>query len=157
MKVWKTIKIGTHKNVAELKKSILDAGFRIGSWAKDVLDSPAFTLAPKESRTDLVRVTVGELGFPKGADRKEIYRRALEVGLALCPLEVGPQLRLQYPDQTTKYESLQIGMEPQKDSQGHESEFRVVHAGDDFLWLAGDHRHPDDFWEADEEFIFVKP
>lgn len=73
----------------------------------------------------------------------------------MCPPEVGPQLRLQYTDQP-KLESIQIGMEPQVDSEDHESEFRVVHGVDGFLWLVGDHKHSDDFWKENEYFVFIK-
>lgn len=153
--VWKTIKVGTHKSVADLEAATLNAGFRIGDWAHDVLTGSAFTLAEHEFELNLVRLTVGELGFKDGAHRTNIYKRALELGLKLCPLEVGPQLRLQYSDQP-KLGSLQIAMKPQRDSEGHESQFRVVHGGDGFAWLVGDHKHPDDFWKENEYFIFVK-
>lgn len=152
---WKTISIGNFTNVQEIKKALLDSGFRIGSWADDVLKSSNFTLSTIERKIDLVRITPKDLGFSNGAYRKDIYKRALEVGLKLCPLEVGPQLRLQYLDQP-KLESLQIGMEPQVDSEGHESEFRVVYGGDNFIWLVGDHKHPNDFWAPEEYFIFMK-
>lgn len=152
--IWKTITIGTHNNVGTLKKSILDAGFRIGSWAEDILGSSDFTLASKKKKIDLVRITPRDIGFSNGAFRTDIYKRALTLGFGICPSEVGPQLRLQYMDQPA-LESLQVGMEPQIDSKGHESEFRVVHGGDGFLWLVGDHKHPNDFWRSEEYFIFL--
>jgi hypothetical protein len=152
---WKTVTVGTFADVHALQKALIDSGFRIGTWAEDVLNSPNFTISPQQREINLVRVTPQDLGFPSGALRTAIYKKGLEFGLSLCPLEVGPQLRLQYSDQP-RLESLQIGMEPQLDSEGHESEFRVVHGGDDFLWLVGDHKHPNDFWAKDEYFIFLK-
>lgn len=134
--IWKTISIGTHARIDELKDAILSSGFRIGDWANDVLGEPNFTVASEEKKIDLVRITPKDLGFKEGAYREDIYNRALELGLKLCPLEVGPQLRLQYIDQP-RLESLQIGMEPQVDSEGHRSEFRVVHGGDDFSLACG--------------------
>jgi len=154
-RTWKTVQIGTYSDVKLLKEAILSAGFRIGSWAEDVLESTQFVLSTKEREVDLVRVTPEDLGFHDGAYRRDIYKKALSLGLKLCPLEVGPQLRLQYTDQP-RLESLQIGMESQVDSEGHESEFRVVHGGDDFIWLVGDHKHLTDFWEKGEYFIFIK-
>jgi hypothetical protein len=153
--IWEKITVGTYATVEQLRQAILQKGFRIGDWANDVLNSSAFSLASGASELALVRVTVGELGFPEGAYRIDIYNRASEFGLKLCPLEAGPQLRLHYLDQP-RLESLNIAMEEQKDMEGHQSQFRVVHGGDDFMWLAGDHKHPDDFWQPSEEFIFTK-
>ncbi|MEX0652153.1 MAG: hypothetical protein WD509_01380 [Candidatus Paceibacterota bacterium] len=153
--VWKTINIGTYKNVEELKRAIKEKGFRIGSWAEDVLHSESFTMSKTEKKVDLVRITPSGLGFSNGAYRKDIYKKATEAGLEICPLEVGPQLRIQYLHQP-RLESLQIGMESQFDSENHESQFRVVHGGDNFIWLVGDHKHLDDFWKGDEDFIFVQ-
>lgn len=152
--IWKTITIGTFTTIDGLRSAILDKGFRIGDWAEDVLASPTFTLATERKEINLVKVTPKDLGFNDGSYREDIYSRAQEASLRLCPLEVGPQLRLKYTDQP-KMESLQIGMETQTDSVGHPSQFRVVHGGDNFLWLVGDHKHDDDFWRADELFVFV--
>jgi hypothetical protein len=55
-----------------------------------------------------------------------------------------------------KLESLEIAMEPITDSEGHSSEFRIVHSPDGYLWLVGDHKHSDNFWRRDEFFIFRK-
>jgi hypothetical protein len=153
---WRTIKLGTFSDVKSLIQTTTDAGFKIGDWAKDVLNSEMFALSSVERDVNLVKITPKELGFADGAHRIDIYKKAQELGLELCPLEVGPQLRLQYVDQPY-LESLQIGMEPQKDLEGHESEFRVVNGVDHCLWLVGDHKHPDDFWGPNEPFIFVKP
>ena len=153
--IWRTITVGTYKDVNTLKNAILDSGFCIGSWADDILKSSNFILASKERKIDLVRIIPQDLGFQSGAYRTDIYKRALGLGFELCPAEVGPQLRLQYIDQL-KIESIQIGMEPQVDSEGHESEFRIVHGGDDLLWLAGDHKHSNDFWKENEYFVFIK-
>lgn len=152
--VWKTITIGTFRAIDELILAILGKGFRIGDWASDVLASPTLTLASERKEINLVKATPRDLGFREGSYREDIYKKAQELGLKICPLEIGPQLRLQYIDQP-KMESLQIAMETQTDSVGHPSQFRVVHGGDDFLWLVGDHKHDDDFWKADELFIFL--
>lgn len=44
----------------------------------------------------LVRFSVASLGFPSGATTDEIWQKAKEIGLELCPAEVGPHLRLKY-------------------------------------------------------------
>lgn len=45
-----------------------------------------------------VELTVEDLGFLEGANTTQIYKRAGELGLELCPLELGPYLRLEYLD-----------------------------------------------------------
>ena len=98
--VWKTIKLGTGlKTADDFRQALKASGFEIGNWANDILGKPAFTAAAKETEVELVRVSVAERGFKNGATRKDIYQRAQELGLELCPNEVGPQLRLQYKDQ----------------------------------------------------------
>ena len=109
--VWKTINLGTGlKTTDDFRKALKGRGFNIGNWADDILGKPAFTAAAEATEVDLVKVTVAELGFKKGARRDQIYERAKELGLELCAPEVGPQLRLQYQDQPNG-EWLLIGME----------------------------------------------
>lgn len=107
---WKTVRVGMHKTVADLCTALQSAGFRIGDWAGDIMKNK-LTLAQTESELDLVVMTVADLGFKDRATRKEIYDRAIELGLRLCPAEVGPALRLTYKSQPYG-ELLLIGMEP---------------------------------------------
>jgi hypothetical protein len=136
-----------------LKKAITKAGCKIGDWANDMLGKEAFTIAPTEQEIDLVVVTVGELGFKNGAKYSDICQRAQELGLELCPNEVGPQLRLQYKDQP-KGEWLRIAMEPITDSGGDRFIFKVGHGVND-LWLDWNDGDPGIVWNADNRFVFV--
>ena len=97
--IWKTIKLGTYKDVKSLREGLEKNGFRNGDWSADVGTKPAFTLATEEATINLVNVSVGELGFTKATPLRDICTRAIVLGLKSCPAEVGPQLRLQYPDQ----------------------------------------------------------
>ncbi len=154
-KVFKTIKLGTgFKATDDFRKSFKDNGFRIGDWANDILDKPAFTVAIEEIELDLIVVNVAELGFKNGATRKRIYARAKELGLDLCPAEVGPQLRLQYKDQSNG-EWLVVAMEPITDSDGSLELFRVERLGS-ALWLRSYYGRPDDVWPADYRFVFSR-
>ena len=156
-KIWKTIKLGTgFKNADDFRKAIKQSGMFIGDWGNDILGKPAFTAATEETEVDLVLVTVADLGFKDGAKRSDIYNRAIELGLQLCPNEVGPQLRLQYKDQP-KGEWMFIGMEPITDSDGHLRVFYVGRYGDGGLYLYGYHGYPDVFWRGHYRFVFVLP
>lgn len=61
---------------------------------KEILKKTEFS--QDKEKYDLVRFSVRQLGFPNGATTDEIYKRAQDLGLELCPAEVGPHLRLQY-------------------------------------------------------------
>ena len=150
--VWKTIKLGTHKNADEFRKALKKDGFKIGDWGNDILGEPAFTVSSAEEEIQLANVSVADLGFKNGANYGDICAKAKELGLELCPNEVGPQLRLQYKDQP-KGEYLRIAMEPIAGSDGRLDIFRVDHGGDG-LWLDGNHGHSDTFWLARNRFVF---
>ncbi len=152
--VWKTVKLGTGiKSADDFRSAIKRAGYRISDWANDILGKPAFSVASKEMEVDLVNVSVAELGFANDASRKEIYDRAIELGLELCPAEVGPQLRLQYKDQSHS-EWLVIAMEPIVASDGGLLVFRVDHDGGG-VWLDSHGGHPGRVWGAGSRFLFV--
>ena len=154
--VWKTINLGTGLKTAEdFRRALRDGEFRLSDWASDILGKTAFTSATEESEVDLVKITVAELGFRKGARRDQIYERAKQLGLELCPPEVGPQLRLQYKDQP-KDEWVLIGMEPIVDSDGRLLVF-LVGRHDSELWLSSDGGFPGGFWGADDRWVFCRP
>lgn len=151
---WKTIKLGTRKSAGLLREALEAAKFRIGDWASDLLNQKTFTIASEERELELVQVTVAELGFPEGATRKEIYEAALAAGLNLCPPEVGPQLCLQYPDQSLN-EWMQIGMDPIAYSDGNLHVFSVGH-NDDGRWLHSNSGNPGSRWDADDRWVFAR-
>lgn len=154
-KTWKTIQLGTSLQTADdFRKAVKSAGMKIGDWANDILGKPAFTATESVMEVELVVASVAELGFKDGATRKDIYVRAQELGLDLCPPEVGPQLRLQYTDQP-KGEWLVIAMEPITDSDGSLNLFYVEHAGGG-RWLHASLGYPDDFWSGGHRFVFLR-
>ncbi len=155
--VWKTIKLGTSglKTTDDFRKAIKDGGIKIGDYANDILGKPAFTVAIEETELDLVVVSVAELGFKNEATCKQIYARAKERGLDLCPDEVSPQLRLQYKNQP-KGEWLIVAMEPIRASAGDPHVFVVGH-DDGGLWLGSGYGHSGSVWSADSRWVFVRP
>ena len=154
--IFKTIKLGTGlKTVDDFRKALKANGQRIGDWGNDILGKPAFTMADKETEIDLVVVSNADLGFKEGAYLKDTYKRALELGLVLCPNEVGPQLRLQYTDQPMN-EWLLVAMEPIKVSDGALLVFYVVR-NDGGSWLHGHNGHPGNRRYAGNRFVFALP
>ncbi len=78
----------------QLKKEMKAKNIYVSDYADDLLEKIE-TLKQAES-TGLIRITVKDLGFPGGATTDQVYKRAKELGLELCPAETGPHLRLQY-------------------------------------------------------------
>jgi hypothetical protein len=152
--VWKTIRLGTYKKAAELRQAMLGGGFKIGSYADDLLTRRPFaaSIAKSETEIDLVLLTVADLGFPNSATRAQIYEKARALGLELCPAEAGPQLRLQYLDQPNG-EWIYVAMEPITDSHGDLKVFHVVHY-DRGQWLYGPYGYPDYVWSAENRWVF---
>ena len=156
LKAWKIIKLGTGPKTADdFRKAIKDCGMKISDWANSILGRPEFRVAAGETEVDLVKVTVAELGFKEGATREQIYARAKELGLEICPPEVGPQLRLQYKGQPMN-EWLLIGMESVRDSDGALHVFYVVRHASGF-WLDRHYGSPDYFWPTAYRWVFVLP
>ena len=148
--IWKTIEIGGNSK-QDLIKEIESKGMKVSDWAKEILRKAKFEHLIKQN-IDLVKMSVAELGFENGATLKEIYSKAKEIGLELCPNEVGAELRLQYADQP-EYEWFRIAMEAITDSDGNRTLFNVAQDGD-ALWLYGNYGDDDYFCRASNIFVF---
>ena len=128
-------------------------GFKIGDCARDMMGQKAFTTLIEPVEIRLVRPTVAELGFKKGAITRNVWKRAKDLGLKRCPAEVGPHLRLADVDQTNG-EWYWIGMVPITDADGCPNMFRVGH-GVDGRWLNGFGARPDYLWAPGGSIVFV--
>jgi len=127
------------------------------------------TLASSAMTVKTVRLRVSDLGFAEGATTKEIIGaendtnkngtpapftagRAGELGLCLCPAEVGPRYRLHYKDQPPG-ERLHVAMMPIASSDGEPRIFVLVHNADG-LSLDAARARSDDKWQPTDIFIF---
>lgn len=151
--VWKTIKLGTHKDVDALCIALKKADFRIGLWGGEILGNPAFAVLSVEEEIQLVNLSKSELGVKDNATYGEICSKAKEFGLELCPNEVGPQLRLQYKDQP-KYDYIYVAMEPITASGDRPSIFIVVNDVNG-LGLNATRGGSASFFSADCRFVFI--
>lgn len=149
--VWKTIKLGTGLITADhFRKALWKIG-KVGKYGDDILGNPSFAASPQKKKAELVTVSVAELGFNNGEMRVNVYKRAQELGLYLCPPEVGPQLRLQYKDQP-KDAWLIIGMEPIMDSHKDPRVF-TIGSNKDGLCLAANRNN---FFYGDFRLVFLR-
>jgi hypothetical protein len=143
-----SLKTDPSVNSAEIaKKALIEKNDYLSTWGEDILNKTEFS---KESQKyDLVRFTINQLGFPNGATTDEIYKRAGELGLDLCPAEVGPHLRLQYRGN----EWMLIAMKQIADRYGYPFVFYLSTYGAQLL-LGGDSANPSDRWYAVDSFVF---
>ncbi|MDP6651604.1 MAG: hypothetical protein QGF90_05780 [Gammaproteobacteria bacterium] len=125
----------------------------VSRWANDLLHHEKFTVAEEAEQLDLVRLTVRDLGFPDGATTEEIYQKADELGLELCPAEAGPQLRLQEDTEQRLGTYLNIAMEQIPGSNGRPDVFCLYRRADRPELDAHDAR-PDGWWGSGHPFVF---
>lgn len=154
---FRNIELGTGiKDGPEFQKAIEGQRMEVYKpYASDILESPDFKVAGERGNYDLVEVSVRSLGFDKNTRYDVICARALELGLELCPAEVGPQLRLQYKDQPLG-EYLIVAMNAINDSGGSPRVFNV-HRSADGLWLDSNDGRPVRGWDPEHRFVFLRP
>lgn len=134
------------KDGKELEKELKEKNINISDYARDMLEK---TTVSTPEHLDLVRLTVKDLGFPDGATTDEIYQRAKEFGLELCPQDTGPNLRLQ--NSTPDY--MFIAMKQITDRYGDPNVFGLDRDDVD-LWLYGYWARPDSRWHGGFRFVF---
>ncbi|OHA69269.1 MAG: hypothetical protein A3J57_01810 [Candidatus Wildermuthbacteria bacterium RIFCSPHIGHO2_02_FULL_49_12b] len=151
--VWKTIKLG-------MEHRALDFDARRIRILQDVLVSfNTVSFAVTVVEVELVVLTTTERGFKVVPRYEDIWRRALEWGLELCPAEVGPQLRLQYLDQP-RDDRLRIAMNPVVVAGSRRDEEWVYEMGcdkDSILWLDGIHPDARSYDALSRRWVFVQP
>ncbi len=159
-RTWKSIQLGTYKNIKTLKKAIDKEGCVICEWANNIMNNSAFTLSKTRMTVDLVKVTVGDLGFTKLTRYDNICKRAESLGLSKCPAEVGPQLRLQYVDQY-EGEWLLVAMDAirsgSKEALFSQPSLLQVSHNFGYQKLSANTANAYDRWEPYTKFLFVSP
>ncbi len=132
----------------QAKTKLESKGVWISDYGKDLLDKTEYSKEQKQYK--LVQFTVGQLGFPQGATTDQIYAKAQELGLKLCPAEVGPQLRLSYSGKDWKL----IAMKQISARSGSPRVFLSSSDGSELGLFAYDAR-PSYSWSSDYPFVFL--
>ena len=154
VEAWKTIAVGNYRSPIALHDALVERGIYVGDLAGQMLRLPAFKLTTATARIALSLIAVRQL--VPGLDRASfaaIHAHAIEAGLDLCPPEAGPQLRLQYPEQSLG-EYLVMGMEPLPTADGSDACF-VVGNGGAGLIIVGRSAGPDEMIAPRSRFVFV--
>jgi hypothetical protein len=153
--IWRTTTLGSHKGVDSYRDALDAAKMKIGDAADEILGRPAFHYVGEKTELELTLVSAAELGVESESPLSEVYRRATQLGLALCPPEVGPQLRLDYRDQPVG-ESLLIAMEPVKTYHGEPTILSLMNFGSG-LALVGSDGRPESMVSGYLRFVFALP
>lgn len=135
------------------EKELKDAHINVAVFALSMMKKKEFKTLTRPETVNLVRLSVRDLDtgndYPTAT---EVFKRAEELGLTLCPPETGPAYRLKYQDQPLG-DWLYVGMEPITDSEGNPSVFLLVR-DENGLWLSSYWANPDDEWDPEDEFLF---
>ena len=162
--ITKTFKVGGLPKV-DLIQKLQQSSISLNQYGERLLFDDRFTTTETAYSVEIVELSVRDLGFPNGATLPEIYKQANELGLQLCPPDLGPYLRLEYVDQvegnsgnlSQKNEapsgSVTIASEIISDEESFPKGF-YVRKVDGVLWLRGyvaDNLH---VWNPDNRLIF---
>jgi hypothetical protein len=159
-------KLGGRKEaeiISELEKGEIAEGeerIYIGSYAKSMLKNKDFLTLKNKEQIQFVKLKVRDLApeFLNGATTEQIYKKAEELGLELCPPETGPTIRLDYgkifkKDQP-RGEHLAIAMKQISDSDGSPFVFYVERNVDGKRWLYHSWAEPSSVRNPDRGFVF---
>lgn len=138
----------------------------MNEYAERLFSDDKFITSDAVYSLKTIELTVHDLGFAEGATMPQIIKRANEVGLDLCPLELGPHLRLQYPDQPegflgkpssqhqAPYGSITVASEILSEDENFPKGFYLRRI-DGVLWLRGYTCGSEHVWKPDDHLIFL--
>ena len=156
-KIWRTITLGGFKDWKKANQKIEKAGMK-NSIKENILEKISFE--KNKTKIDIMLFSLADLGLDSdlnrtyGVEYQEICERAKQLGLLMCPVEVGLQLRLQYKDQPIG-EWIVIATEPIIDSN-NEPKLFIVGRNNIGFWLnCKQYKKMDDFWSGERLFAFA--
>lgn len=141
--IYKTITIG---KIKDYRKALKERNAYVSPYAEDLLEKMPES---KEQELVLVKTTPGEMGLSGYPTTKEIFDKAEELGLSLCPAEAGPALLLELQDDSWMW----IAMEPITDRGGGPGVFDLDRGGAG-LGLRADSARPAGGWDSDGGLVF---
>ena len=152
---------------AELREQLRQASVELNKYAGELFASGLFVVSETPYSLNIAETSVERLGFPHGATMGEIQGRAGSLGLGLCPLELGPFLRLECLDQPEGDPGQRA-----RPGQAPAGSITIVSAAlaedDEFPkgfylrrtagvpWLRGYRSGPTHVWSSDDRLVFVR-
>jgi len=150
---WQEWKIGDMTSAEVLGTVFKKHKHQLSPWAEEALNSICYINPPGVIK--LVRISLSELGFGRGATQKQIYARAKEFSLFECPQVVAPGLRIGYDEEQPLGECLHIATSPIKFSKYGPHLFIVLRdeAGS---WLRGTSAGPRRVFGPETIWVFKR-
>lgn len=152
----------------ELLEKLQAASIKLNRYADLLFADDRFTTCETTDRLTTVELSLADLGFREGATMPQIHVAAFELGLRLCPLELGPHMRLQMQDQSEAQEhtgeskahqapdgSITIASAPLTEDPDVPKGFYLRNI-DGVLWLRGYVADDTHVWNAHDRFIFCR-
>ncbi|MEN2766091.1 helicase [Ornithinibacillus xuwenensis] len=164
--ITRTIEVGGLTSL-QLRLKLQQQSILLNEYAQVLLSDEDFTTSNIKYILKTVDLRVTDLGFPNGATLPQIFDRAIKLGLELCPIELGPHLRLMYLDQpeghrerlsqqhTAPSGSITIASNVVKEDDLFPKGFYLSNING-VLWLRGytaDNQH---IWNPCDHFIFCQ-
>ena len=152
----------------ELLVEFQKRGIELNEAARTLFAHDGFTTSKTMSLFATVEISVGDLGYAEGAAMAQIHERAVELGLALCPLELGPHFRLQFLQQTESDGggspsqhrappgSITVASRQLTEDDGIPKGFYLRRING-VLWLRGYLSGPEHIWSPEDRFVFCRP
>lgn len=126
-----------------------------------------FTTRETCSIVETLELSVAELGCTQGATSEQIIERAARFGMACCPLELGPHLRLEFLDQPEGYwghppsqhrappGSITVASVPLIQGDRFPKGFYLRRIKGE-LWLRGYYADAQHIWSPDDRLVFCR-
>ncbi|HEY0843256.1 hypothetical protein [Methylotenera sp.] len=151
----------------ELLKQLREAQILLNPLAEVLFSDERFTTSQVRNQVEVVQVTVAALGLLEGGTFDQIIQSAASQGMALCPLELGPHLRLFMLEQAEG-----AIRQPATENQAPTGSITIASAElstdedvpkgfylrciEGALWLRGYCSLPGHIWSAQDVFVFLR-
>lgn len=149
-----TIEIGG-KTLEQLEAALEDSGCGVGVHVQRMMQQTELTTVKAPVQTDLIYLKVGDLGCDdENPTLDQLFSRASELGLELCPTEAGPYLRIAYVDQPLGEECI-MATKPIAGPRGRLGFLHLKNTDYGSRSLNLDFRHhPSDRWGPEGKIVF---
>jgi len=143
----------------ELLQNLKNNNISINEYGLQIINYKGFTIKPTREKSQTVEISLGDLGFSKGATTQEVYKQAQEFGFKLCPSELAVHMRLQYIDFNQPIDPVSgnwqnIAMKELSAELDFPRGFYLRRREDGF-WIRGYRSSPEHLWSPSDRFVFL--